>query len=63
MTAVLVLVTDFGTYAIPAELGALLAKCKFRKDRQPDRRTKTGKEWSVAFRDFTEQKRQEYLSA
>jgi hypothetical protein len=63
MTAVQVLVTDFGTYPMPAELGALLAKCKFRKDLQPDRRTKAGKEWSVAFGDFTEQKRQEYFSA
>jgi hypothetical protein len=63
MTSVQVLQTDFGTYPVPAEIGAVLAKCKFRKDGQPDRRTKAGKEWAIAFRAFTEEKRREYLAS
>lgn len=63
MISVEVLETDFGTFPVPSEIRDILRRCKFRKDRQPDRRTKAGKEWSAAFLAFTEGKKREYLAA
>lgn len=62
LTTVRRIVTEFGEHKVPPELDAILKASRLRKDDQPDRRTKAGKQWSAAFMAFTEAKRIEYLA-
>jgi hypothetical protein len=54
------LTTDVGSFPVPADMAALYAQCRVRKDGQPDRRTKEGREWWAKLREFRWEKFKEY---
>lgn len=62
MNTVEVLETDVGTFPVPPHMKVAYEACKIRRDRQPDRRTRAAKVWYALFRDFQQEKLNEYMS-
>ncbi len=62
MNSVHLLCTDYGDFLVPEDIKEVLAKCKYRKDGQPDRRHKAGKQWAKLFAAFSNDKLREYLA-
>jgi hypothetical protein len=63
LSTIRVIVTEVGEFKPTPELDAILDEARIRKDGQPDLRTRAGKRWPKAFREFSDSKLKEYLSA
>lgn len=58
-----VLMTEYGQFPVPADMMALYQTARLSKARrQPDRRTKLGKQFAARFKEFTAEKAREHMA-